>query len=195
MTVRKTRKHWSNFCMESIKWNKWEKTLTKNSFLLWMRVTYMENKILISVWISQRHRRYDPWWPWGACSYCSGFRNQPAKIRRSHVSLDVDVLDVLACVNDGHSYKCFDLIAGWLSLSASMTFLSLATVPGNSSSSPAVTVWSLLLWVTAGQQSAGCSLQSRRASPLVWCSGSPPTLRWSSQRYVCLLCAFSCVCM
>lgn len=101
--LRKMRKHWINFCMESVKWNncnKWEKTLTKNSFLLWMRVTYMENKILISVWISQRHRRDDPWWPWGACSYCSGFRNQPAQIRRSHVSLDVDVLDVLVCVND-----------------------------------------------------------------------------------------------
>lgn len=110
MTGRKMRIHWINFCMESVKWNNWntwEKTLTTNNFLLWMRVTHMENKILHSVWISQRYRRCNPWWPWGACSYCSGFRNQPAQIRRSHVSLDVDVLDVLVCVNDDVTHTIF----------------------------------------------------------------------------------------
>lgn len=84
-----------------------------------------------------------------------------------------------------HSWHWFGPFAGWLSRSVLTTSLSLATVPGNSSSSPAVTVWLRLMWATTARPSAGCSPQSQRASLSVLFTGSPLIFRWNTQRYGC----------
>lgn len=84
-----------------------------------------------------------------------------------------------------HSWHSFGPFAGWLSRSVSMTSLSLVTVPENSSSSPAVTVWLRLLWATVVRPSAGCSPQSQRASLSVLFTGSLLIFRWNTQRYGC----------